>query len=208
MPVLINFKICDNSQDCSGIGVCPTGAFYWDSKNQTIAINDRKCINCGRCESSCPVGAIRVAKDEKEYQKIKQEIEKDPRRILDLFVDRYGASPISLAFLISEDKFKIQILRAVQLAVVELFNHDSIQCLLYSIPIRELFENFDVDIKYRKIEVVTDLFLKRYQVKKLPSLVFFEKGKMIGRVAGYYSASLKGELIRKIGRVLLKKAAS
>lgn len=30
MPVLINFKICDNAKDCSGIAVCPTGALSWE----------------------------------------------------------------------------------------------------------------------------------------------------------------------------------
>ena len=127
MPVLINFKICDNSKDCSGIEACSVGAFYWDEKNKTIAIDNSKCINCGKCESACPVGAIRVAETDEEFEKIKKEIEEDPRKVSDLFVDRYGAEPVDPAFLITENKFEIQIIESTQLAVVELFNDDSIE---------------------------------------------------------------------------------
>jgi len=56
--VLINFKICDNFKDCSGIAVCPTKAFYWDRKKRTIAVDNEKCKSCGLCEESCPVDAI------------------------------------------------------------------------------------------------------------------------------------------------------
>ena len=38
MKALINFKICDNAKECSGISVCPTGAMSFD---------EEKCTNCG-----------------------------------------------------------------------------------------------------------------------------------------------------------------
>jgi len=120
MPVLINFKICDNSKDCSGIEVCPTGAFYWDEKKKTIAVDNKKCASCGKCEAACPVHAIHVARTEEESKKIKKEIDADPRKVSDLFVDRYGAEPTEPAFLISEKKFDAQILKSTQPAVVEL----------------------------------------------------------------------------------------
>ena len=34
MPVLINFKICDNSEAYDGITACPVGAFHWDKKKK------------------------------------------------------------------------------------------------------------------------------------------------------------------------------
>lgn len=196
MSVLINFKICDNSEDCSGIEVCPVGAFYWDDKKKTIAVDNSKCISCGKCEKACPVEAIRVAKDEKEYRKIKREIDEDPRKISDLFIDRYGAQPIHPGFLIPEDKFEIQILKSTKPAVVEVFSNDSIECLLKSIPIKDLFK--DKDIKYRKIEIKSEFLLKKYKIKKLPSLLFFKNGKLISKIEGYYNKKQKKELVSKI----------
>jgi len=201
MPVLINFKICDNSKDCSGFEVCPVGVFYWDEKKKRIAVDNEKCINCGKCEVACPVGAIRVARTKGEYKKIKEEIKKDLRKISDLFVDRYGAEPIDPAFLIPKSKFQVQIIESVQLAVVELFNEDSIECLLHSIPVKELFPN--QNIKYGKIKVsLNDSLLRKYRVKKLPSLLFFKDGKLKDKIEGYYSSKKKDLLIRKIKRIM------
>lgn len=202
MPVLINFKICDNSEDCSGIEVCPTGAFHWDRKNKKLAIDESKCILCGNCEKSCPVGTIRVARNEEEYKRIKKEIDEDPRKVSDLFIDRYGAVPIHPAFLTTENKFDIQILRSTKLAAVELFNNDSVRCLLYSIPIKELFK--DVDIKYRKMEIKDNFLLKKYKVKELPALLFFSDGKLISKIEGYYNINEKEEIIKKINKIISK----
>ena len=87
MPVLINWKICDNAKECNGIAVCPTGALFWDEKKKSIGIDNSKCVNCGKCEESCKVEAIHVAKNEEEYKKIKEQIDADPRKRSDLFID-------------------------------------------------------------------------------------------------------------------------
>lgn len=200
MAVLINFKICDNAKECNGIAVCPTGALSWDEKAKTIKIDNSKCISCGACEKSCYVGAIRVAKTKEEYQKIKREIETDPRRVSDLFVDRYGAMPLDSTFQIIYG-FETEVLGSSKTCVVELFNEESIHCLLKSIPIKELFKN--KDIKYRKTEAKEDL-LKQYKVKELPSLLFFKNGKLLGKIEGYYGNEQKKELIEKIDKIISK----
>jgi len=200
MSVLINFKICDNSRDCSGITACPSGAFFWDEKKKTIAVDNSICTSCGACEKACPVGAIRVAKNDAEYKKIRSEISKDPRMVSDLFVDRYGTQPISPAFQIPVDKFDVQIIQSTKPAVVELFNNGSIMCLLNSIPVKDLFKG--ADIKYRKIEDEDGLLAKRYKVKVLPSLLFFRDCKLTGKIEGYYSIRGKKELLAKVKKLI------
>jgi NAD-dependent dihydropyrimidine dehydrogenase PreA subunit len=200
MPVLINFKICDNAKECNGIQVCPTGALSWNETKKTIIIDNTKCISCGSCEKACMVDAIRVAKTKKEYDKIKKEMDKDPRKVSDLFIDRYGAQPVHPAFLISEDKFNLEVLESTKLTVVEVFKNESIMCLLYSIPIKDLFDNFD--IKYRKMEIEDDALLDKYKIKKLPVLLFFRAGKLIGKVEGYYDDSKEKEIKKKIDKII------
>lgn len=198
MSVLINFKICDNSSECSGVTVCPVKAITWNEKKKTLEIDNEKCTSCGLCETSCPVGAIRVAKTQEEYKKIEKEIKQDSRRISDLFVDRYGAQPIHEAFLDKEENFDNLIKISKIPIALELFNGDSIKCLLYSIPTKDLFS----DIRYRKVELSTEKIQKRYRIKELPCLLFFKDEKLIGKIEGHYGQDKKDELKRKISKIL------
>jgi NAD-dependent dihydropyrimidine dehydrogenase PreA subunit len=199
MPVLINFKICDNAKECSGIEVCPTGALSWDESKNTIRIDNNKCTSCGLCEDACMVGAIKVAKNEEEYERLKKEIDEDPRKVSDLFIDRYGAQTVHPAFEVPEGKFQVEVLGSHKLVALELFNDDSIMCLLYSIPIKKLFEG--IDVKYRRMEADSSL-LKEYGIKELPALLFFRDGKLVGKIEGYYDITREGELVQKIKEML------
>lgn len=204
MAVLINFKICDNAKECGGIAVCPTGALSWDKKNKKIKIDNKKCIACGACAGTCPIDAIRVAKNSNEYKKIKKEIDADKRKISDLMVDRYGASPIHPFFLIKEKDFDSSILeqKLTPISVVEFFNDNSIMCLLKSIPYKEIINNDK--ITFRKINIADKKLLKKYKITKLPSLLFFKNGKILGKIQGYYGKDKKTELKTKISKILGK----
>jgi len=199
MPVLINFKICDNSPDCSGLDVCPAGVFEFNKKKQTLVVHNEKCISCGKCKNCCPVGAIRFAKNEEEYKVIEGEIAKDTRSAAELLVDRYGATPIVPYKQVNERTFVTRILESPKLGVVEVYDDKSIQCLLKSIPMKELLHGFDV--KYRKMKVDSK-FKKKYGIKELPALVFFKGGKMMGKVEGYYGESRKTELVGLIKNIV------
>ena len=195
MPVLINFKICDNAKDCNGMSACPNKVFAWNPEKKSLVLNNSRCTACGACISACHVGAIKVAKNQKEFKKIKREIREDPRKVTDLFVDRYGAQPLDKDFFISQNKFDV-CLESSKLVVVELFDDKSIQCMYSSIPVKDLFEG--KDIKYRKVAVEEDSLLKRFEVKLLPTLLFFKEGKLISKIEGHFPPEQKSELDKKI----------
>jgi len=201
MAVLINFKICDNAKECNGIAACKTGALSWDEKNNTIKIDNSKCVSCGACEKACMIQAIKVAQSGREYKKIKKEINDDPRKISDLFVDRYGAQPVHPAFLIEEDKFDLEVLQSKdKIVVVELFNDNSIMCLLHSIPLKQLVGR--VPVKYRKLKLNNNTITDKYKISKLPSLLFFKDGKILYKIEGYYNVTDKNIFKNQIDKIL------
>jgi Fe-S-cluster-containing hydrogenase component 2 len=199
MGVILNKKICDNAEECSGIVACPTGALYWDAEKEKVAIDNSKCVDCDLCEKACGVGALRVFHNEAEKKKIEEEIIKDTRKVSDLFVDKYGAMPMKNSSFDILYGFEQEVLKANKVAVVEMFEDDSIECLLKAIPIKELFADYDV--KFIKTEI-TDEIKEKYQVEKLPSLLFFENGKLIGKIEGFYEAEKKEILLDKIKEIL------
>ena len=198
MPVLINFKICDNSSECSGIPVCPVKAITWNERKKTLEIDNKKCTSCGLCEKACMVNAIKVTKTQEEFKKMEKEIKEDKRKISDLFIDRYGAQPIHEGFLEKEEDFDGLIKSSKIPIIFEFFNGNSIKCLLYSIPIKDLF----ADVRYRKVELKTENLLKKYKIKELPALLFFKDGKLTGKIEGYFGQDQKQELKKKIDTIL------
>ncbi|MEA2004576.1 MAG: thioredoxin family protein, partial [archaeon] len=145
--------------------------------------------------------AIRVAKTEEEYNKIKKENDDDPRETSDLFIDRYGAEPIEPTYQISLDQFSTQILESGELIIAELFNDSSIMCLIKTIPIKDLIK----DIKYKKIDIEEDTqLLKRYEIANLPALLFFKNGKLLGKIEDRYTPEKKEELKEKINKIISK----
>lgn len=200
MPVIVNFKICDNAKECGGVAVCPTGAYTYDEEKETIVIDNDKCISCGLCEKECPVGAIMVAKTKEEYEKIKEEVDNDPRTIKDLFVDRYGAAPLSEFFMIEEKDIKEKITNE-GITLIECYNDDSIQCLIKSIPIKELATNLPKDTLFFKTDISEET-MKEYSIKELPSLLIFNNNELLGHIDGYYENDSKEELLSKLNEII------
>lgn len=200
MAVLVNFKICDNAKECGGVAVCPTGALSYDEEKETIVIDNEKCISCGLCERECPIGAISVAKTDEEYDKIKKEIDEDRRTIKDLFVDRYGATPLSEFFMIKPEEIENK-LNKDGIALVELYNDDSIQCLLKSIPVKDLTRDMDSNTLFYKVDADDDV-LSKYGVSELPALLIFKENKYLGHIEGYFTIDEKESVVNKLNEIL------
>jgi len=201
MPPLINFKICDNSADCNGIPTCPTGVFYFDEIEKTLKTDLSKCIECAACADCCSVNAIRYAKDEEEFAQIQKEIDEDPRKISDLFCDRYGSDTVidTYTFELSPEKLANRI-NSNRPVIIEFNTPSTIECLLKSIPIQFIQDQFHKDATYSKFFVDENDFAK-YEITKTPCLRFYNKGKLLGSVDGFYENDDKFDLFEIINSI-------
>ena len=199
MAVLRNYKICDNAKECGGVAVCPTGAISWDEENETIVIDNDKCICCGACERECPIGALTVVYTDEEYKKIEEEIENDPRTTKDLFVDRYGAAPLSEFFMITDEELDNKLGEGVTL--VEVYEDATIECLIKSIPIKDITANMPDSTQFFKL-AATDSIKEKYNLTSLPSLLIFNNKEYLDKVEGYYIIDQKEEFLEKINKII------
>lgn len=51
-------KTCTHCGVC--IGLCPTGAFYYDQQSKKVIFDYEKCITCMVCVKGCMVNAIKI----------------------------------------------------------------------------------------------------------------------------------------------------
>lgn len=199
MAILINYKICDNAPECLAPPICPTGAIIWNEEKKTLEIDNSKCTSCGLCIPTCPMEAIFLAKTDEEYAQIKKEIDEDKRTRKDLFVDRYGAMPLMDDFMADEEMIKDKIERD-NLTFVEIYDAENVECLLKSIPLKEITQDMPKDTRYYKVNF-TDNLMKEYDIKELPSLLIFKSKKLIGKVEGYYPTDEKEKFLSLINKI-------
>lgn len=57
MTIKINKERCPQNHPCPSVRICPTGALTQKGFNAP-EIDKEKCIECMRCVSYCPTGAI------------------------------------------------------------------------------------------------------------------------------------------------------
>lgn len=185
MSVFVNFKICDNAVECSGIEVCPSKALYWDGNEKTVVTDNDKCMSCDLCVAACPAGAIRVAHNLMEEIQIEKDIEDDPRTLKDLMVERYGASPVNETTLISVREAEEHIAKNSLLTIIEIIDNDDTPCLINSVPISEIFGDLGYD--YFKITIGDEMynsFAEKYLINDCPTLLVFKSSELIVRMDG------------------------
>jgi len=180
------------------------GVFFWDNNEKTIKTDLSKCTECGDCESFCTVNAIRYAKDKKQLKKIQKEIDKDTRTIADLFVDRYGSDTVVDVYTFKLGKEKVQNrINSNRPVIIEFNSPDTIECLLKSIPISFIQEQFHKDATYSKFFIDAKDFAD-YGITNTPCLRFYNNGELLGSVDRYFENDEKFELFRLV-RELGKK---
>ena len=185
MSVLVNFKICDNADVCSGVEVCPTGAIFWNAEQQTLGTDNSKCTSCGLCADACPAKAIAVANTDEEYNSIKKSFDDDPRTLKDLWVERYGASPVDEAILIPVSETTLLVEKNTGFLALEIVDDLDTACLIDSVPISELFD--EIEYSHYKVTTRDELygeFSKAYGVLEIPTFLLFSNDKVILKVEG------------------------
>ncbi len=55
--------MCQQCENPTCVGVCPTGACYKDEADGVIKIERDRCIGCGKCKNACPYDAIILNKE-------------------------------------------------------------------------------------------------------------------------------------------------
>jgi len=218
MPIIFNFKICDNAAECNGIPVCPVKAITWDEKQRTLIIDNLKCTSCGACAKACPVsGAILVAKTKEELEKIKEQVEDDFRTRTDLLKDRYGVAPTDQNLVVTMKNFNEEVLETDRIVIVDFWDEPHMKCRIFSIPLEsmmpkkvvleEIMKNQkklkDLKFKFRKIDAQKNPEIaKRYNVNAIPTLMIFFKSKAIGRIEGYYKIDDEVSLKKKVEDII------
>jgi len=182
-----------------GVVVCPTESMYFDEEKKTIIVDEEKCINCGLCENECPIGAIMVPKSNDEYILFEKYIEEDPRTIEDLFVDRFGAATVSEFFTIDKKQFYNKI-NNDKLTMIELYDSEIAECLLKSIPIKDISKEINEETFFYKIDKEMEL-VERYNIQELPVLMFFKNNELLGKIEGYHSIDQFDDLKNKLKNI-------
>lgn len=160
-------------------------------------------VFCGICEKECPIGAIKVTKNDEQYEFAKKKIEEDERTIKDLFIDRYGAVAISDFFKINIDEIEEKV-KKKGLSLIEIYNPDEAECLLKSIPIKTLTKDLPNETVFYKAEY-EKCINDKYKINDFPCILVFQNGYLLGIIEGYFTIDEKEIVLSKLNDILTKE---
>lgn len=211
MPIVFNFKICDNAPECNGIPACPVKAIIWNAKKQTLEVDNKKCISCGKCAAACPVkGAILVGPD---IKKLREQVDEYPMTRAELLKERYGVMPTDPNLIVNMADFEEDVLKTDRIAVVDFWDEEHVGCRAHSLPFDEIAPKEIalraaagkkcVRFKIRKVNVKENpTIAKKFGITQIPSLLIFYNGNVIGRIDGAVPIEEKEKVKKKINSVI------
>jgi len=59
MKLKVYNERCPQNHRCPSVGICPVDALIQNGNNAPV-VDEEKCIKCGKCVRSCPMGALQL----------------------------------------------------------------------------------------------------------------------------------------------------
>ena len=85
--------------------------------------------------------------------------------------------------------------------MIELYKEDTIECLLKSIPIKDITDNIDEEVLFYNLEK-TDALTEKYNISEYPCLLAFKSGELLGKIEGYYSIDEQADFEAEINKII------
>lgn len=200
MPVIINYKVCDLGRGCPCIPACPTSAWYWDEKNKRPAVDNSKCNNCGICTKTCPARVISGALDEKGIEKLKRELDSDPRAQKTLCNERFNIEPKDELIAVDSFTFEKEVLNSEGVIIVDFWAPEfSARCKNGTMLYSELLPETGHKVKFKKMNVhENEAFCRELGITTLPALVVYHKGEIVDHIAAKIGLAEKEQIQERI----------
>jgi Fe-S-cluster-containing hydrogenase component 2 len=62
MNLVVNHRRCPQNHPCPSVRVCPVNALS-QQRYEAPAVDQDKCIECGKCVKFCPMGALALEEE-------------------------------------------------------------------------------------------------------------------------------------------------
>ncbi len=208
MPIIINHNLCDEAQECGGIEVCPTGAFYFDKKKGKVAVDKSKCTECLKCTlpDACPVGCILYARNKDEEDKIRKRIKNDPRTAKWLWRERYGCQPAKTppkAVIINKKNFD-KIVKQKGYKLIDVWRDEDLDCRAYSVSFSDLLQGIKQEVDIFKLDAREYPTLSgKLNVQKHPTLLLYKDSIEEWRYEGLLKEKGKMRINKKLKEMII-----
>jgi len=210
MPVLIDYRVCDNSPGCSAIRVCPQHALSFNPAKGKVEVDDSRCSSaCNAiCTRVCPAGAVKWFKTEAEREAARKDMAESNLSKDDLLEQRYGIRPGDPRELgpnlihVDDDNFETEVLQSDVPVVVDFWAEWCAPCRILAPTFKALATEYEGRMKFGKLDTEeAQRVAMQYGIMSIPTLLFFNHGQVVDRAVG---ALPREQLRRKIEGVLAR----
>lgn len=212
MPVLIDYRVCDNAPGCGASRACPTGAIAYDRHENKVLVNNDNCIDCEHqpCVHYCPAGAVKFAATYEELEKLKAAVESSSLSRDDLLEQKYGIRPGDPRELgpnlihVDDENFAAEVVNSPLPVVVDFWAEWCAPCRILAPTFKALAAEYEGRVRFAKLDTEeAPRTAARYGIMSIPTMLFFVDGRVVDQAVGALPAAA---IRQKVDRVLLRAA--